>query len=88
MFILGATDTPLHVLQHATSLHVFAFANKPDGVDLLLAESAGDFTIDEWEEAHDNAERRWSAEDGLETWLRKVIGQGVVDRNKWRQNTD
>jgi hypothetical protein len=56
---------PAQALAKATSLHVFAFAGSgAEGVEegedeLLLAESEGDFSMTEWEEAWGEARRGW-----------------------------
>lgn len=72
------------------SLHVFAF----DGEGrMVLAESEGSFTEEQWRRASSEAERMCgvsSADDfagsnaGLSGWLREVVGQDLKQAGRWR----
>lgn len=92
------TQSPtVREIQRATSVHVLAFTSLGD---LLVAESEGDFTIDEWDEVFDKAQRiRCGVADvdamldegeeeihsGLSGFLRSTLQEKVTSDLKWRK---
>lgn len=60
--------------QQATSIHVLAFDN--NSKELILCESWGKFTIEEWDEIINTGEKDRAAEDLLKTRVAKMLGVG------------
>ena len=58
--------------QQATSTHVLAFDN--NSRELLLCESLGEFTIEEWDEVVDIGEKERSVEILLREEVAKMLG--------------
>ncbi|KAB9006559.1 hypothetical protein FH972_026913 [Carpinus fangiana] len=65
--------------------HVFAFAG-PSG-ECLLAESEGEFSLQEWQQAEKQAQRQCRGDNGLELWLRRLIEDDLGTRGRWRDDT-
>lgn len=67
------------------AMHVFAFTGEGQ---MLLAESEGDFSFEEWDRAAEVAEMRCCGsggkEGGLLKWLREIVADHITTRNKWR----
>jgi len=80
--------TPSTDLSHATSLHVFAFTPERE---LLLSESEGNFDLEMWERACEEAEKACCGqsdieveEGALQSWLRDVVREKVEKDQRWR----
>lgn len=82
-------------LGSAESLHVFAFTSSGQ---LLLSESEGSFTIEEWEAVHDRAKQTCSVaaqddrmhvggevlEVNMKQWLRDTVQEQVGKDQAWK----
>jgi len=93
----GLVNSPSpKALLEASSVHVFAFSSKGQ---LLLAESEGPFTMDAWNEAHDEAQQICCEapagqmetamdEDGksqnLQAFMQQTIGDQVERSRRWK----
>ena len=87
--------TPSTDLSRATSLHVFAFTPERE---LLLSESEGNFDLEMWERACEEAEKACCGqseglhgsmdteveEGALQSWLRNVVREKVEKDQRWR----
>lgn len=71
-----------NIARRLTSLHVFAFSSSGG---LLLSESEGYFTMDEWEAAHDRAKEICGGatpEEGLN--LKQVVQDKIAKEQSWK----
>lgn len=97
--ILSPAAKELFRIKPVKSIHVFAFSGDRK---LLLNESDGVFSYDEWEEACEMAEEVCCKEGGvglgegmevdgqsgnLEEWLREVVKRKVESEQRWKVAT-
>jgi exosome complex component RRP46 len=73
---LHRVDPSPRQLEEAQSVHLFAFSSL-DG--LLLAESEGDFSFDEWNKVLETARRICCGNGGKDADLDAVMGEGGAE---------